>query len=237
MSIKWKTAGDNHYGVASHGKYHIGPAGKGSALSYMAHGKANYSPVSSLKAGARGDLKLAAALHHANMKRSSKKSMQYTQGETKMSKELESFEEIFKSDGDEAHCPTCGGEVEIVEKGGKKKMKARGVAKKIGNEMDPHKGGKTGTFVDHKRPGSLGSAVDRDHAKKPHAPRSGVVKSEGGEALFPQATTPFRLVQYTGLGEDAALAKQIEDSQDPQKAHSLYTPSMRNLAVENEGGE
>lgn len=167
-----------------------------------------------------------------------KKSMKYThQGETKMSKDLESFEEIFKSEGDEAHCPTCGGEVEVVEKGGKKKMKAkRGMAKEIGNEMDPHKGGKTGSFVDHKRPGSLGSAVDRNHSSSPRKPRNGVVKSEGGEALFPM-TNRVQLVEYTGIGDDAALAKQIEDSQDPQKAHSLYTPSLRNLAVENEGGE
>lgn len=148
-----------------------------------------------------------------------------------MGNEIESFEDIFKSEGE--CCPTCGGDVEVVEKGGKKKMKAKmkgGVAKRVGNEMDPHKGKPSGSvFVGPSRAGSLGGAVDRNASSKPRKPASGVVKS------FPSVDR-VQLVQYEGLGMDAALAQQIQDSQDPTKPHQLYTPSARNLAVEQEQG-
>jgi hypothetical protein len=130
-----------------------------------------------------------------------------------------SFEE-----GEEVYCPTCGGEAEVVEKGGKKKLRGKGLAKRVGNEMDPHKGGKTGSFVASKRTGGGEQSPERNHAVKPHAPRSGVVK-----AMFPMVSK-VQLVEYTGLSEDNALAQQIEASHAGQD-HTLFTPSQRNLAM------
>jgi hypothetical protein len=131
-------------------------------------------------------------------------------------------EEFFKSG--EAYCPTCGAESDVyVSKGGKKKLKHRGtMADRVGNEKDPHRGGKTGSFVEHNvRQGP--AKVDRNHAAEPHAPRSGVVK-----AMFP-TVDQVQLVEYTGLGDDSALAQQIEEG-------NLVTPPQRNLRMEQESG-
>ena len=157
------------------------------------------------------------------------KSMQYTTQQEEHMEEpvVKSFSEFF-DDGD------------TVEKGMKmkKKAKGRGVAKQIGNEMDPHRGKPSGSvFVGPSRGGYKAGAVDRDHARKPHAPRSGVVgnasmKSEGAptlsKALFP-VTDRVQLAVYAGLPEDNALAQNIE-------RQTLHVPPSRNLAMERESG-
>ena len=144
-----------------------------------------------------------------------------------------SFEEIFKSEHEET-CESCGQAIEkgMKHKGKKgKKGKKTGLAHKIGNEMDPHRGKPSGSvFVGPSRGGYKAGTVDREHAKKPHAPASGIVK-----ALFPVQASP-QLAVYDGLTEDAALAQNIEASLTPGAAHNLFMPSARNLAVENEQG-
>jgi hypothetical protein len=113
---------------------------------------------------------------------------------------IKSFAEFFETD---------------VEKGMKKKGK--GVAAKIGNEMNPVRGSQPGSFVKKKGVSSAGGGAERDHAKKPHAPRSGVVKS------FPSFDS-VSVVEYTAL-PDMVLSKQLEEN-------SLITPSLRNLEME-----
>jgi len=113
---------------------------------------------------------------------------------------IKSFAEFFETD---------------VEKGMKKKGK--GVAAKIGNEMNPVRGSQPGSFVKKKGVSSAGGGAERDHAKKPHAPRSGVVKS------FPSFDS-VSVVEYTAL-PDMVLSKQLEEN-------SLITPSLRNPEME-----
>lgn len=131
----------------------------------------------------------------SNMK---KKSLTQDQPEGEVM--IKSFAEFFETD---------------VEKGMKKKGK--GVAAKIGNEMEPHRGSKTGSFVKQPKVSSAGKGAERDHAKKPHAPRSGVVKS------FPSFDS-VQVVEYTAL-PDMVLAKQLEEN-------SLSVPSLRNPEME-----
>lgn len=182
--------------------------------------------------GSLREAKAACAAHHALITaRHMNRSIRPTNQEENTVHSEGLFEEIFKSETDEC-CPTCGGDVEVVEKGGKKKLKAKGkgMAKQIGNEMAPHKGPASGQ-VSPPRTGSLGSAVDRNHSSKPRKPASGIVK-----ALFPSVDR-VQLVEYTGLASDAALAQQIEASQDPTKAHQLFTPSARNMEMERASTE
>lgn len=143
----------------------------------------------------------------------------------------ETFEDMFKS---EAVCGECGQHMDEEVQKSAAKRKKKGMAKQIGNEMDPHKGGKTGTFVNHQRPGSLGSKVDRNHSSKPRKPANGMVgKSEGEEIEQPEqkptvvkALFPVRhnvqLVDYALVGQTG----MVED-----------TSKTPNLAMMNEAGE
>ena len=146
-------------------------------------------------------------------------------GEVTMSK----FEDIFKSD---CTCPDCGGE---IRKGGKGK-KGKG-AKRLGNEMDPHRhkpagsGPVKGPQVGVHKTGH----IQRD-AVQPKNPT--VKKGEApdlNKALFP-CVTHFALATYAGLDTDASLAKSVEANLKPGAGveSGLFVPPARNLAMEQE---
>lgn len=208
----------------SHGKYNIHSApkslGGGVHVSYRPKGDKG-RPQSGLPHFPDAKAAMAAIqTHHAKMSggksptKLTKKSLYLN---TNQGEAMESFEDIFKSE--DSTCESCG---HVLEKG----MKSKGKKSKVGNEKDPHKGGKTGSFVNHARTGMGAGPVDKESAKRPHAPKTGVVK-----AMFPVNGNP-RLATY-GLSEDNALSKSIE-AMNNGEAHNLFTPPMRNMAMEQE---
>lgn len=124
------------------------------------------------------------------------------------------FEELFKSELEaEEICETCGHTMEKGMKSKGKKASAKGMAKQIGNEADPHKGGKTGSFVTGRpRPGSLGEVVNRKGAAG--KPKSGIVGKSETESTFAKAMFPVtsnvQLVSYTDGSHPEAAAKTEE---------------------------
>ena len=124
------------------------------------------------------------------------------------------IEEIFKS---EDVCPDCGGVV--MKATGAKKGKG---AKKLGNEMHPHKGKARGQ-VDHPRGGMKGPAVQRDAVK----PKNPTVE----KAMFP-VNSHYAATEYVGLEQDNVLAKSIESGSE-----ALHVPPQRNLEMEKESAD
>jgi hypothetical protein len=132
------------------------------------------------------------------------------------------FEQIFKSDIGAHSCPNCGEGLLIAksEDGliikGRKKGKKKGKLD-IGNQMEPHKGGKTGSFIPAKAKGaSQGKGVQR-RATQPGNPTT-------EKSLFPLAKS-FAAVRYDGTA-DADFAKSVEEDGVP----GLSSP--RNLVME-----
>lgn len=121
----------------------------------------------------------------------------------------EEIEEIFKS---EVKCEECNGTG--LAKGG--------TGTKLGNERDPHKGGKTGSKVKPPRGGRKAPTVDRDAAGK-----SPVTKKS--MANFPMNSNP-QVVSYAMAG-DSDLAKSIEALNKGERS-DLYVGSQRNLQME-----
>lgn len=141
---------------------------------------------------------------------------------------LENFEELFKSEepSDEmvGECPHCGEEIVIKgEPKGKKGKKSGTHARHLGNEMDPHRGGKTGSFVAHPRGGKKTPVVERAPVTTPKLKAGGVAKS-----MFPNVGR-VQLVHYEGT-TDSALSKSLTDGTQ------LDAGSLRNLAMEHEAG-
>lgn len=134
-------------------------------------------------------------------------------------------EELFKSTTAYSEtCSHCGSDItDEVSKAMKKRRKSAGTAKEIGNTMEPHRGGKTGSQVDHPRPGyKVPGAVDRKHASKPHAPPSVFGKSDGAPAALFPAVSRASLVQYEA--DDAGMVEKIEAGDfDPGSQRNLHT--------------
>lgn len=118
--------------------------------------------------------------------------------------------DIFKSE--------LQGDDDTIEKGGKKGKKKKD-AKNLGNEPAPHKGADGGQ-VDHPRGGKGGIERQGSGPDKSKVPVT--------KAMFP-VNTNFRAVSYTGIEQDNALAKSIE-----QGGEDLHRGSRRNLQMEQE---
>jgi hypothetical protein len=136
---------------------------------------------------------------------------------------VKDFADIFKSTDDT--CPDCGG---TIMKGGNKKGKAKG-AKKLGNEADPHRGGKTGSMVKQPRGGWQGGEVDREVVRPGNKTTQPMKKS------FAYSSS-VAVVSYAGLEGDNALSKSIETNLKPGAGaeSGLFVPPQRNLAMEQE---
>ena len=145
---------------------------------------------------------------------------------------MSGFEDIFKSET----CEHCGNE---IQKGDKKRKK--GVAKDIGNEMDPHRHKPAGSGpVIAPRAGVHKTGSVQRNAVQPKNPTV-TNKSEQpdlSKALFPLNSNP-QLVQYVGPENDQSLAKSIEIAAQPGSGteSGLYASSRRNLAMEQESAK
>lgn len=148
---------------------------------------------------------------------------------------IESFEDFFKSEVPHAECSNCGADItEDISKAMKGSKGGFPAAKKVGNQMEPHKGGKTGSQVNHPRGGKKGAKVDRDATG--HKVGTVVMgKSEGdAEMLAPFPNGPARRVsEWVGQDADAALASNIEAAQRGEP-NDLHIPSQRNPRLERD---
>lgn len=150
----------------------------------------------------------------------------------------EVFEEIFKSESGGHECPECGAgllisksETGVIVKSRKKK---RGSAD-IGNQMEPHKGGRTGSFVAKKRPNTTGGGAVQRRATQPSNPtvEKSMEEDEGAERpVFPFRKS-FSLAEYGPAGSgptDAEIAKSMVEN----GAGGAIAP-QRNFLIEKGG--
>lgn len=133
------------------------------------------------------------------------------------------FEDIFKSDVGAHKCPNCQSDLLIAKSENglviKARKKKKGGKLDIGNTMEPHKGGKTGSMI---KPGPKGASMGGGVQRRATQPSNPTVE----KSLFPMRKS-FAAVTYDG-STDALLAKSIETSGVPG------IPPQRNFALEQE---